>query len=146
MFTISILVLLAIAALCVITWPKSFPSIYKIVVYLMSVVVIFITLFFSLRSPIDPVNLNVDLHPWRSYILPRWWGIILVSVVFFTLSQIPFASVCKKYFRKDIIAYSTLIVISATAAAIEGSLYYCPEELQTGNEVVEMIDNFNSHS
>lgn len=29
--------------------------------------------------------------------------------------------------------------------AIEGSLYYCPEELQTGKEVVEMIDNFNSH-
>lgn len=50
MVTISILVLLTIAALCVITWPKSFPSIYKIVVYLMSVVVIFITLFFTVTN------------------------------------------------------------------------------------------------
>ncbi|MDE7410652.1 MAG: hypothetical protein K2M94_01255 [Paramuribaculum sp.] len=135
--------------------PKFGVWLYKGAVFIIMIIVLFVALFFYLGGNADVSALNINLHPWRNYLLYRVIAAIVCVTVIFAISQIPllFVRCYHKSIKKRIIKYEGLIyavvlvsgVICLSEYSGVGRLF--DDRLQAGNDVVRMINEYNrTHS
>lgn len=115
------------------------------------IIVLFAALFFYLDGNADISTLNINLHPWRNYLLYRVFASIACVTVIFVISQLPllFIKCFAKKKKWQIIKYEGLVyavtlifgVICISEFSGVGKLH--DEKLQIGNEVVRLIDEYN---
>ena len=63
------------------------------------IIFLFVALFFWLGGNADVSALNINLHPWRNYLLYRVFAAIVCVMVFLAISQLPLLFV-KCYSKK----------------------------------------------
>lgn len=124
---------------------------YKGAIFGIMIIVLFVALFFYLGGNEDVSALNINLHPWKNYLLYRVFAAIVCVTVIFAISQFPllFAKCYVKNIKKQIVKYEGLVysvvlvigVICLSEFSGVGKLY--DEKLQAGNEVVRLIDKYN---
>lgn len=71
-----------------IKWPKSGLYFYKTAVFMLFLPGLFFALFFTLMG-FGKQALNIDLHPWREYVMWRFLFAAGITIVMFAISQIP---------------------------------------------------------
>lgn len=131
--------------------PKAGICLYKAASLIIMIIVLFIALFFYLGSNEDVNALNTNLHPWRNYLLPRVFAAIICVTIIFAIAQLPLIftkcySKAKKFkiMRYEGIIYAVILavgVILLSKCSGVGKLY--DTELQAGNEVVRLINEYN---
>jgi len=109
---------------------------------------LFIALFFSLRG-MDVECMNIDLHPWKNYIIWRSFGSIVVTIIVYAISQLPLCftkSYSKKQKRNFIkcegVVY-VLLLIMGIFCLYNSLIHSIPDNWQYGNDMVKMIDEYN---
>ncbi len=131
--------------------PKYGLWLYKGAIFGIMLIFLFVALFFWLGGNADATALNINLHPWRNYLLYRVAAAVACVTVFLAVSQLPLLFV-KCYAKKkkwQIIKYEGLVyaavlvigVICLSEFSGVGKLH--DEKLQAGNEVVRLIDEYN---
>ncbi len=124
---------------------------YKGAILGIMIIFLFVALFFWLGGNAAVSALNINLHPWRNYLLYRVTAAVACVTVFLAISQLPLLFV-KCYAKKkkwQIIKYEGLVyaitlvigVICLSEFSGVGKLH--DEKLQAGNEVVRLIDEYN---
>lgn len=85
-----ILILCAAIALIgfMIKWPKPGLYLYKTAVFMLFLPGLFFALFFTLMG-FGKQALNIDLYPWREYVMWRFLFAAGITIVMFAISQIP---------------------------------------------------------
>ena len=132
--------------------PKYGLWLYKGAIFGIMIIFLFVALFFWLGGNADVSALNINLHPWRNYLLYRVAAAVACVMVFLAVSQQPLLFV-KCYAKKkkwQIIKYEGLVyaltlvigVICLSEFSGVGKLH--DEKLQAGNEVVRLIDEYNN--
>lgn len=144
-----ILILCAVIAFVglMVKWPKPGVYLYKVAVFVLFLLVLFFALFFILMG-LNEKTLNIDLHPWREYVMWRFLFAAAVTVVLFAVSQMPF--MFSRHFSKQeklkIIKIEGLIYIVILAVGA-GLLYYVVKDsTHTENYVVERINNYHKEN
>lgn len=125
-------------------WPKPGVYLYKAAVFVLFLPALFFALFFTLMG-LSVNALNIDLHPWREYVIWRFLFAATVTVVLFAVSQIPlmFIRQFPKQEKLKIIKIEGLIYIVILAAGT-GLCYYAVQDLtHTENYVIERINDYN---
>ena len=131
--------------------PKYGLWLYKGAFFGIMIIFLFVALFFWLGGNADVSALNINLHPWRNYLLYRVAAAIVCVTVFLAISQLPLLFI-KCYGKKkkwQIIKFEGLVyavtliigVICLSEFSGVGKLH--DEKLQAGNEVVRLIDEYN---
>lgn len=131
--------------------PKYGLCVYKGAIFGIMLIFLFLALFFWLGSNAGVSALNINLHPWKNYLLYRVAAAVACVTVFLAVSQLPLLFV-KCYAKKkkwQIIKYEGLVyaltlvigVICLSEFSGVGKLH--DEKLQAGNEVVRLIDEYN---
>jgi len=132
--------------------PKYGLWLYKGATFGIMLIFLFVALFFWLGGNADVSALNINLHPWKNYLLYRVTAAVACVTVFLAISQLPLLFV-KCYSKKkkwQIIKYEGLVyavtlvigVICLSEFSGVGKLH--DEKLQAGNEVVRLIDEYNN--
>jgi len=131
--------------------PKAGIYLYKGAFFIIMIIVLFVALFFYLSSNQDINALNINLHPWKNFILPRAIGATIIVGVIFGIAQIPliFVKCYNKGTKYKIMRYEGIIYAVILAVGVillskysgVGKLY--DTELQAGNEVVRLINEYN---
>ena len=132
--------------------PKYGLWLYKGAILGIMIIFLFVALFFWLGGTADVSALNINLHPWKNYLLYRVFAAIACVMFFLAISQLPLLFV-KCYSKKkkwQIIKYEGLVytvilvvgVICLSEFSGVGKLH--DEKLQAGNEVVQLIDEYNN--
>ncbi len=144
-----ILILCAIIALIVLMakWPKPGVYLYKVAIFVLFLPALFFALFFTLMG-LSVNALNIDLHPWREYVMYRFMFAAIVTVVLFAVSQIPlmFIRQLSKQEKLKIIKIEGLIYIVILAIGT-GLLYYAVKDsTHTENYVIERINDYSKEN
>lgn len=131
--------------------PKYGLWLYKGAIFGIMIIVLFVALFFYLGGNADVSALNINLHPWKNYLLYRAFAAVVCVTVIFAISQLPllFAKCYAKKEKKQIVKTEGLVYAAILGIGIiclsefsgVGKLY--DEKLQAGNEVVRLIDEYN---
>lgn len=112
---------------------------------------LFVALFFWLGGNADVSALNINLHPWKNYLLYRVFAAVTCVMVFLAISQLPLLFVTcytrkKKWqiIKYEGLVYATVLVIEVICLSeFSGVDELHDEKLQAGNEVVRLIDEYN---
>lgn len=110
----------------------------------------FIALFFSLMG-ITVECMNIDLHPWRNYIIWRSLGSIVVAIIVYAISQLPlfFTKRYSKRQKRNILKSEGLVYVLLLIIGIfclyNGVIHSIPDNWQYGNDMVKMIDEYNEN-
>lgn len=131
--------------------PKNGLWLYKGAIFGIMIIFLFVALFFWLGGNVGVTALNINLHPWRHYLLYRVFAAIACVTFFLAVSQLPLLFI-KCYVKKkkwQIIKYEGLVyalilvigVICLSEFSGVGKLW--DEKLQAGNDVVRLIDKYN---
>lgn len=144
-----ILILCVVIALIVlmVKWPKPGVYLYKVAVFVLFLPALFFALFFTLMG-LSVNALNIDLHPWREYVMYRFMFAATVTVVSFVVSQIPlmFIRQLSKQEKLKIIKIEGLIYIVILAIGT-GLLYYAiKDSTHTENYVIERINDYHKEN
>ena len=115
------------------------------------IIFLFVALFFWLGSNADVSALNINLHPWRNYLLYRVAAAVACVTVFLAVSQLPllFVKCYAKKIKKQIVKYEgavyavTLVIGVICLSEFSGVGKLHDEKLQAGNEVIRLIDEYN---
>lgn len=112
---------------------------------------LFVALFFWLGGNADVSALNINLHPWRNYLLYRVFAAVACVTFFLAISQLPLLFV-KCYAKKKkwqiiknegIVYAVTLIIGVICLSEFSGVGKLHDEKLQADNEVVRLLDEYN---
>ena len=132
--------------------PKYGLWLYKGAIFGIMIIFLFVALFFWLGSNADVSALNINLHPWKNYLLYRVFAATACVMFFLAVSQLPllFVKCYAKKIKKQIVKYEGLVyaltlvigVICLSEFSGVGKLH--DEKLQAGNEVVRLIDEYNN--
>ena len=116
------------------------------------IIFLFVALFFWLGGNADVSALNINLHPWKNYLLYRVFAATACVMFFLAVSQLPllFVKCYAKKIKKQIVKYEGLVyaltlvigVICLSEFSGVGKLH--DEKLQAGNEVVRLIVEYNN--
>lgn len=141
-----------IVIVVIVKWPIAGGiSVYKL---LIDAFYFFIIMFLcGISSMIGTVdNMNVDLHPSES-IRGITIMVVIISVSFYTMSQLPliFAKSILKRCKRIIYIVEGVLYLSLMGFLIVGRINWaysqCPEEYRPANELVRRINNYNeTHS
>lgn len=121
---------------------------YKGAIFSIMIIVLFVALFFYLGG--NAVSaLNINLHPWKNFLLFRVFAATVCVTVIFSISQIPllFAKCYPKSTKKRIIKYDVYAVVLAIGIIClskysgVGKIY--DDKLQAGNDIVRLIYEYN---
>lgn len=131
--------------------PKYGLWLYKGAIFGIMIIVLFVALFFYLGGDADVSALNINLHPWRNYLLYRVFAAIACVTVIFLISQLPllFVKCFAKKKKWQIIKYEglvyavTLIIGVVCLSEYSGVGRLHDKKLQAGNEVVRLIYEYN---
>lgn len=131
--------------------PKYGLWLYKGAIFGIMIIFLFVALFFWLGGNGDVTALNINLHPWRNYLLYRVFAAIACVTFFLAVSQLPllFTKCYVKKKKWQIIKYEGLVyavilvigVICLSEFSGVGNLW--DEKLQAGNDAVRLIDKYN---
>lgn len=124
---------------------------YKGAIFGIMIIVLFVALFFYLGSNADASALNINLHPWKNYLLYRVFAAVACVTVIFTISQFPllFVRCYAKKKKRQIVKYESLVyavvlvigIICLSECSGVGKLH--DDKLQAGNDVVRLIEEYN---
>ena len=132
--------------------PKYGLWLYKGAIFGIMIIFLFVVLFFWLGGNGDETALNINLHPWRNYLLYRVAAAVACVTLFLAASQLPLLFV-KCYAKKkkwQIIKYEGLVYALTLGIGViclsefSGVVKLHDEKLQAGNEVVRLIDEYNN--
>ena len=84
--------------------PKYGVWVYKGAIFIIMLIVLFVALFFYLGGNADISALNINLHPWRNYLLYRVVAAVVCVAVIFAISQLSLLFV-KYHNKKKIVKY-----------------------------------------
>ena len=131
--------------------PKYGLWLYKGAIFGIMIIFLFVALFFWLGGNADVSALNINLHPWRNYLIYRVFAAVACVMFFLAISHLPllFAKCYTKKKKWQIIKYEGLVytvtlvigVICLSEFSGVGKLH--DKKLQAGNEVVRLIDEYN---
>ncbi|WP_287132861.1 hypothetical protein [Bacteroides sp.] len=79
--------------------PKYGLWLYKGAIFGIMIIFLFVALFFWLGGNADASALNINLHPWKNYLLYRVFAAVACVMVFLAISQLPLLFV-KCYAKK----------------------------------------------
>lgn len=132
--------------------PKYGLWLYKGAVFGIMIIFLFVALFFWLRGNEDVSALNINLHPWKNYLLYHVFAAVACVMFFLAISQLPLLFV-KCYGKKKkwqfikfegLVYAVTLIIGVICLSEYSGVGKLHDEKLQAGNEVVRLIDEYNN--
>lgn len=131
--------------------PKYGLWLYKGAIFGIMIIVLFVALFFYLGGNADVSALNINLHPWKNYLLYRVFAAVVCVTIIFAISQLPllFAKCYAMKEKKQIVkteglVYAAILVIGVICLSeFSGVGKLHDEKLQAGNEVVRLIDEYN---
>lgn len=131
--------------------PKYGLWLYKGAIFGIMIIFLFVALFFWLGGNADATALNINLHPWKNYLLYRVFAAVACVMVFLAISQLPllFVKCYAKKIKKQIVKYEgavyavTLVIGVICLFEFSGVGKLHDEKLQAGNEVVRLIDEYN---
>lgn len=140
-----ILILCAIVALVglMVKWPKPGVHLFKVAVFMLFLSALFFALFFTLMG-LNVNALNIDLHPWREYVMWRFLFAATVTVVLFAVSQIPliFIRQFSKREKLKIIKIEGLIYIVILAVGTGLCYYVVQDSTYPENYVIKHINDY----
>lgn len=128
--------------------PKYGVWVYKGAIFIIMLIVLFVALFFYLGGNADISALNINLHPWRNYLLYRVVAAVVCVAVIFAISQLPLLFV-KYHNKKQIVKYEGVIYAAILIIGIvclskcSGVGKLDDDKLQAGNDVVRLIYKYN---
>lgn len=128
--------------------PKYGVWLYKGAIFIVMLIVLFVALFFYLGGNADVSALNINLHPWRNFLLYRVLAAVACVAVVFAISQLPLLFV-KYHHKKRAVKYEGIVyavvltigIICLSEFSGVGKLY--DDKLQAGNDVVRLIEEYN---
>lgn len=145
---IQILIIISVIILLVglmVKWPRPGLYIFKTVCLMLLLIGLFFALFFTLMG-LGKQALNIDLHPWREYVGPRFIGALIVTTVIFIISQIPLlflkklsSKVKSKILKIEGLVYVALLILGTGLLYVAVSDRNYPE-----NQVIDKIEDFHA--
>ena len=146
---IQIIIIISVIILLVglmVKWPRPGLYIFKTACLMLLLIGLLFALFFTLMG-LGEQRLNINLHPWREYVGPRFIGALVVTVIIFAISQIPLLFLKKlsskgktKVLKIEGLVYMALLIFGTGLLymAVSDRNYY-PE-----NQVVDKIEDFHA--
>lgn len=145
---IQILIIISVIILLVglmVKWPKPGLYLFKTVCLMLLLSGLIFALFFTLMG-LGEQRLNMNLHPWREYVGPRFIGALIVTAVIFIISQIPLLFMRKiserektKILKIEGLVYVALLILGTGLLYATVSDRNYPE-----NQVIDKIEDFHS--
>lgn len=145
---IQIIIIISVIILLVglmVKWPRPGLYIFKTVCLMLLLIGLFFALFFTLMG-LGEQLLNMNLHPWREYVGPRFIGALIVTAVIFIISQIPLLFMRKiserektKILKIEGLVYVALLILGTGLLYATVSDRNYPE-----NQVIDKIEDFHS--
>ena len=128
--------------------PKYGLYLYKGAVFIIMLIVLFVAIFFYLEGNSDISALNINLHPWRNYLLYPVIVTVFCVTVIFAISQLPLLFVRyhnkKRMVKYEGIVYAVVLIIEIICLSENCGIRKLNDaKLQAGNDVVRLIDEYN---
>ena len=128
--------------------PKYGLYLYKGAVFIIMLIVLFVAIFFYLEGNSDISALNINLHPWRNYLLYPVVVTVFCVTVIFAISQLPLLFVGyhnkKRMMKYEGIVYAVVLIIEIICLSENCGIRKLNDaKLQVGNDVVRLIDEYN---
>lgn len=128
--------------------PKYGLYLYKGAVFIIMLIVLFVAIFFYLEGNSDISALNINLHPWRNYLLYPVIVTLFCVTVIFAISQLPLLFVRyhnkKRMVKYEGIVYAVVLIIEIICLSENCGIRKLNDaKLQVGNDVVRLIDEYN---
>ena len=128
--------------------PKYGLYLYKGAVFIIMLIVLFVAIFFYLEGNSDISALNINLHPWRNYLLYPVIVTVFCVTVIFAISQLPLLFVGyhnkKRMMKYEGIVYAVVLIIEIICLSENCGIRKLNDaKLQVGNDVVRLIDEYN---
>ena len=128
--------------------PKYGLYLYKGAVFIIMLIVLFVAIFFYLEGNSDISALNINLHPWRNYLLYPVIVTVFCVTVIFAISQLPLLFVRyhnkKRMVKYEGIVYAVVLIIEIICLSENCGIRKLNDaKLQVGNDVVRLIDEYN---
>lgn len=128
--------------------PKYGLYLYKGAVFIIMLIVLFVAIFFYLEGNSDISALNINLHPWRNYLLYPVIVTLFCVTVIFAISQLPLLFVRyhnkKRMVKYEGIVYAVVLIIEIICLSENCGIRKLNDaKLQIGNDVVRLIDEYN---
>lgn len=128
--------------------PKYGLYLYKGAVFIIMLIVLFAAIFFYLEGNSDISALNINLHPWRNYLLYPVIVTLFCVTVIFAISQLPLLFVRyhnkKRMVKYEGIVYAVVLIIEIICLSENCGIRKLNDaKLQVGNDVVRLIDEYN---
>lgn len=145
---IQIIIIISVIILLVglmVKWPKPGLYLFKTVCLMLLLSGLFFALFFTLMG-FGMQSLNIDLHPWRESVSPRFIVALVVTTVIFVISQIPLLFLKKlsskektRILKIEGVIYGALLMLGTGLLYVATSDRNCPE-----NQVIDKIEDFHA--
>ena len=121
---------------------------YKGAVFIIMLIVLLVAIFFYLEGNSDISALNINLHPWRNYLLYPVVVTVFCVAVIFAISQLPLLFVRyhnkKRMVKYEGIVYAVVLIIEIICLSENRGIGKLNDaKLQAGNDVVRLIDEYN---
>ena len=128
--------------------PKYGLYLYKGAVFIIMLIVLFVAIFFYLEGNSDISALNINLHPWRNYLLYPVIVTVFCVTVIFAIFQLPLLFVRyhnkKRMVKYEGIVYAVVLIIEIICLSENCGIRKLNDaKLQVGNDVVRLIDEYN---
>ena len=128
--------------------PKYGLYLYKGAVFIIMLIVLFVAIFFYLEGNSDISALNINLHPWRNYLLYPVIVTLFCVTVIFAISQLPLLFVRyhnkKRMVKYEGIVYAVVLIIEIICLSENCGIRKLNDaKLRVGNDVVRLIDEYN---
>lgn len=131
-----------------IKWPRVGFWLFKAFCMLLLIIGLYLALLFYMNT-VDARSLNINLHPWKNYIIWRGLDGLIVAITVYVISQLPFCFM-KNYPEKrktkilkwEGLIYVSILVMGISYLATE-TKHFISDELKYGNIMVKRINEYN---